>query len=728
MKKTRSKILSLLLTGLFSLGLASCEEHVHAFTQQVIVTNPTCTKEGVGYFYCPEDNTRTQDLPIPALGHAEAVKTIAPTCTEKGYDVHYCTRCGEVLGRDNYVEPKGHAYKVTVVPPTCTEEGYSIYECACGDDFHIGDYVDPLGHDYTSRIVAPTCTEPGYTVHECSRCDDHYVDTYTAPLGHDLVHHDGKEPTCDEAGWKEYDTCSRCDYSSYEALPAYGHHYRKTVHAPSCTEAGHTHYQCLVCGEEHDDDPVPALGHAYVEYPAKAATCDEAGHNAYHVCSRCGESNYEEIPPLGGEHEYTEKVIPPTVSSQGYTLHTCTHCGVSYKTDFVAPLPVSSIMGADEAIAAGHMGEDASVLSMRDDDYYYYVIYHGHVSNFIFHSLYDFTWSENMGKLGTYPKEREPAKPMDVLENYQAYQAFWGESIASTLLNSVPLEPKGSFQVLPSTGGDKALAMANTLLQSAGGAGLLEALDPSLAGLSSQIDALDSSYRPGENADFYEEGVEYNYAAVSDLDLFVAVSYDIANETFYYQPCSRLTSGGVREVLLATTSGAYGDIEKDLDVTADASARLDVPTAYETNHPLKTYSFTQGTKIDISIGFDGQINYTLNDAAELYTQGYDEIYIAFSFYCRAGGILSSNGATFYVEINNKDSGNIASKQISITHGNPHTETFATRAVSTLFPEGRIVFRSVWKSGFAYDLTVTANMYLYNSTARTLGAYAGTVVG
>ncbi len=33
-------------------------------------------------------------------------------------------------------------------------------------------------------------------------------------LKHKLVHHDAKAPSCTEIGWEEYDTCSRCDYTT----------------------------------------------------------------------------------------------------------------------------------------------------------------------------------------------------------------------------------------------------------------------------------------------------------------------------------------------------------------------------------------------------------------------------------------------------------------------------------------------------------------------------------
>lgn len=38
-------------------------------------------------------------------------------------------------------------------------------------------------------------------------------------LGHDPVFHEGKEPTAAEGGWEPYETCSRCDYTTYVELP-----------------------------------------------------------------------------------------------------------------------------------------------------------------------------------------------------------------------------------------------------------------------------------------------------------------------------------------------------------------------------------------------------------------------------------------------------------------------------------------------------------------------------
>ena len=63
---------------------------------------------------------------------------------------------------------------------------------------------------------APTCTETGWEEYDtCSRCD-YTTKVELLALKHDLVHHDAKAPTCTEIGWNEYDACQRegCTYTT----------------------------------------------------------------------------------------------------------------------------------------------------------------------------------------------------------------------------------------------------------------------------------------------------------------------------------------------------------------------------------------------------------------------------------------------------------------------------------------------------------------------------------
>lgn len=64
----------------------------------------------------------------------------------------------------------------------------------------------------------------------------------------------------------------------------------------------------------------------------------------------CRLMNYTERPDISSAdssasnckatgHSYTDKVVAPTTSAQGYTLHTCGKCGTSYKDSYVDKLP-----------------------------------------------------------------------------------------------------------------------------------------------------------------------------------------------------------------------------------------------------------------------------------------------------------------------------------------------------------------------------------------------------
>ena len=153
------------------------------------------------------------------------------------------------------------------------------------------------------------------------------------PNNHDLVHHEAQAPTCTEKGWKEYDTCSRCDYSTYAELPAGGHDLiRHSAQAPTCTEIGWKEYDTCSRCDYSTYAELPAEGHDLIRHAAQAPTCTEIGWKEYDTCSRCDYSTYEELAALG--HAYEARTVQPTCTKEGHTLHTCVRCKASY-TDAV---------------------------------------------------------------------------------------------------------------------------------------------------------------------------------------------------------------------------------------------------------------------------------------------------------------------------------------------------------------------------------------------------------
>ena len=196
-------------------------------------------------------------------------------------------------------------------------------------DAEYGD-KDPNNHALVQHTAkAPTCTEIGWNAYEtCSRCD-HTTYAERPALKHNLEQHAAKAPTCTEIGWDAYETCSRCDYTTRKELPALNHALEQhEAKAPTCTETGWDAYEgCTRSGCNYTTYHVrPALKHNLVQHAAKAPTCTEIGWDAYETCSRCDHTTYAERPAL--KHNLVRHVAKaPTCTEKGWSAYeTCSRC------------------------------------------------------------------------------------------------------------------------------------------------------------------------------------------------------------------------------------------------------------------------------------------------------------------------------------------------------------------------------------------------------------------
>lgn len=130
----------------------------------------------------------------------------------------------------------------------------------CGGEY--GE-KDSNNHDLVQHAAkAPTCTEKGWSAYEtCSRCD-HTTYAELPALNHDLVRHVAQAPTCTEKGWA-YDTCSRCDYTTRKELPALNHDYQAVTVEPTCETDGYTVFTCSRCKDSYTANPTDKLGHQF---------------------------------------------------------------------------------------------------------------------------------------------------------------------------------------------------------------------------------------------------------------------------------------------------------------------------------------------------------------------------------------------------------------------------------------------------------------------------------
>ncbi len=153
---------------------------------------------------------------------------------------------------------------------------------------------------------------------------------------HALEQHAAKAPTCTEIGWDAYDTCSRCDYTTYAELPALNHDLKQhAAKAATCTEKGWDAYEACSRCDYTTRKEIPALNHDFVHHDAQAPTCTEKGWNAYETCSRCDYTTYAELP---AQHDLRQhEAQAPTCTEIGWDAYeTCSRCDYTTRKELPA--------------------------------------------------------------------------------------------------------------------------------------------------------------------------------------------------------------------------------------------------------------------------------------------------------------------------------------------------------------------------------------------------------
>ena len=106
----------------------------HTWDKGTLVTNATCTGEGMMEYRCIRCGYHRLEGNA-ASGHDYKVEVIQPTCTEMGYTIHTCTRCGDTY-QDSYTKATGHKPGDWIIDrqPTTNTEGSKHKECQeCGE-------------------------------------------------------------------------------------------------------------------------------------------------------------------------------------------------------------------------------------------------------------------------------------------------------------------------------------------------------------------------------------------------------------------------------------------------------------------------------------------------------------------------------------------------------------------------------------------------------------------
>lgn len=216
----------------------------------------TCKEAGAIYDECSVCKDvqiiQTEDkLPHELVHHdgkpAECIKT--------GYEAYdTCKNCDYTTYKELPILM--HNYTETVVAPTCESKGYTLYSCTRCQNSYQANEKAKLPHKESNWIISEpaTCVDSGKEIIECEVCHTITNEREIEALGHDIINHEALEETCENIGHYAYQTCSRCDYTTYEEIPALGHDYHIIIINPTKQQDGYTIHRCNRCSESYTDN------------------------------------------------------------------------------------------------------------------------------------------------------------------------------------------------------------------------------------------------------------------------------------------------------------------------------------------------------------------------------------------------------------------------------------------------------------------------------------------
>ena len=292
------------------IATTAIEKLPHAETIDVPTTKPTCTDAGLIETFCTECGEKTATKPVESTGHDEGIWKVdfEATAEHDGQMTRYCTKCDAVLETKTF-EKHTHTEGYTkTIPATCTQDGEKATFCAeCGTCYKT-EVIEKTGHGETVETVSvkPTCTQAGENVKYCKDCGvavetvvveatDHTWSAYSTNAN------GSHSKTCYNCGVEEKENCT----------------YTATSTASTCLETGYTKHECDVCGHSYIDSETEALGHKWGKW-----TDDANGTSHTRECDACGEKETHDHE--WGEWTYNED---GTFSENGTKTRACAICG-----------------------------------------------------------------------------------------------------------------------------------------------------------------------------------------------------------------------------------------------------------------------------------------------------------------------------------------------------------------------------------------------------------------
>ena len=194
---------------------------------------------------------------------------------------------------------------------TCTQNGTETARCTysgCNESHTRIVENSMLSHTYDQEIasleyiaVAANCKEPAVYYKSCDcgafTVSDTFV--YGSVLDHDKVQYTAQEATCTAIGWNAYETCSRCEYTTYVEIPILEHTYDREIaeevflkDEATCTTRA-VYYKSCTCGLASTTEIFNGETRPHTYDRAIVNETYEAGAGRFYWSCLCGEKGTE---------------------------------------------------------------------------------------------------------------------------------------------------------------------------------------------------------------------------------------------------------------------------------------------------------------------------------------------------------------------------------------------------------------------------------------------------
>ena len=251
----------------------------------------------------------------------------------------------------------GYGTTENTVPATCGEAGRVDTICSnCGEVISTRELPPTGAHDWGNGVVttAPAETTPGVRTFTCTVCDQTRTEAIPATGAHDYRFTTTVAPTCTDGGYDLY-TCSGCGATEKRNLTdAAGHKWDggTVTTAPTETTPGVRTFTCTVCDQTRTE-AIPATGaHDYRFTTTVAPTCTDGGYDLY-TCSGCGATEKRNLTDAAG-HKWDGGTVTtaPTETTPGVRTFTCTVCSQT-RTEAIPATGASTCTGGPSCPSYG---------------------------------------------------------------------------------------------------------------------------------------------------------------------------------------------------------------------------------------------------------------------------------------------------------------------------------------------------------------------------------------